>query len=107
MSRNNVKLLTPEQLRLLKEKYIFNYDGENVVVQLSDYNRITKHDAKQKFHINSKIRKIIFIPEVIEYWIELGVKNYSLLDVQQAANKLYVMYQPLTLDNLKKVLHEK
>lgn len=104
MSRNNVKLLTAEQLKALKEKYIFEVDGENVIVSVKDYNRKTRHKMTERFHINSKIRKIIFTPEAIKLWVEIGVERYSLLDIQQAVNKLYVVYQPLTIENVKKLL---
>ena len=91
--RNNIKLLTDRQLTELNEKYNFSIDGDNVVVDIKNYNRHTKHPITDSFFINSKIRKITLSPEAISIWIELTQDRlrYTLFDVQNAINKLYLL----------------
>ena len=101
--RNNVKLLTERQLEKFNEKYQFALDeDDNIVATLSNYGRVTKHDSKKGFSINSDIRKITFSTEAIEFWKELKKEtNYSLVDVQQAYNILTLSYEIPTIDSIK------
>lgn len=105
MARNNVKLLTAVQLEKLNQKYIFDADDDNIIVKIANYDRVTKHPKNEVFHINSKIRKVCFSMEAINIW--LAIRNeyaYSLFDVQQAANILYVTYCPINTDSVLKLL---
>lgn len=108
MARNNVKILTKNELLRLNSQYIFTYDDNNIIVSNRHYNRTTLHDRHKSFFINSKVRKITLTTTGIEIWIELQdeeqFKEYSLFDVQNAINMLYVMYQPCELKEVKKLL---
>ena len=109
MARNNVKLLTEAQLNELNAWYIFKLsdDRKNVIVTFSHYNRQTYHSVDSSFSINAKtVRRITFTKEAIGYWIELldKRKKYTLLDVQDAINRMYVFYQKLNLKNLEYTL---
>lgn len=109
MPRNNIKLLTDRQRIALKEKYYFEYEDGNVVVKLHGYGRSTKHPDDKPFHINSKIRKLVFSVDGINIWKELYVDErtrVSLIDVQHAVNSLYVMYQPVTVESVKKFMKD-
>lgn len=101
--RNNVKLLTERQLEKFNEKYRFALDeDDNIVVTLLNYGRVTKHDSKKGFSINSDIRKVTFSIEAIEFWKELKKESeYSLIDIQQAYNILTLSYEIPTIDSIK------
>lgn len=106
MMRNNIKILTLDQLRQLNDKYEFEYDDESVIVKNKHYDRTTKHPRNKTFALNSKIRKVTINSDIISKWIELceAGEEYSLLDVMQAFNKLYLMFQPMDIEHLKKML---
>lgn len=108
MARNNVKVLTKNELLRLNSQYIITYDDDNIIVGNRYYNRTTLHDRHSSFFINSKVRKITLTTTAIEIWIELQgeeqYKDYTLFDVQNAINILYVMYQPCELKEVKKLL---
>lgn len=101
--RNNIKLLTDEQLTALKQKYSFSYKDGSVVVSIIGYNRVTKHPCTTSFSINSTVRKVTFTVEAIDIWRRLNFE-WSLLDVQQAVNTLTVCYQLITLQSVKRML---
>lgn len=104
--RNNVKLLTERQLEEFNEKYRFTLDeDDNIVVTLSNYKRVTKHDSKKGFSINSDIRKVSFCIDAIEFWKELRKElECSLIDVQQAYNILTLSYELPTIDSVKRLV---
>ena len=106
MSRNNIKLLSKEQLKQLNRKYYFEADDENIIVKLYNYNRITFHSKIKPFHINCKIRKVCFSMEAINAWLKLydQKEKYSLFDVQQAANILTITYQTVDENSIIKQL---
>lgn len=107
MARNNVKLLTDNQLAHFNKRYHFTIDGNDIVVKIDDYERVTRHPIDKAFSINAKkIRKICFSKQAIDLWIELQKmkKTWTLVDVQQAVNKLYIMYQPINVDSVRDAL---
>jgi len=107
MSRNNIKILTDVQLAKLNSKYLFILDGDDIVVSNRNYSRDTRHPKNKSFAINSKIRKVTFSIDAINYWIECvtnDIVDYSLFDIQQAVNKLYVLYQPINFKSVMKIL---
>lgn len=106
MIRNNIKILTAKELYELNNRYSFGYDDESVIVENRNYCRITRHPRDKTFSLNSKVRKVSINPEMIENWIELckAGKEYSLLDVMQATNRLYLMFQPNDMEHLKEML---
>lgn len=109
MARNNIKLLTDIQLKILNEKYIFELDGDEILVKFHHYGRVTRHDANKPFHINAKkIRKVCFNVQAIEIWksMQSDKKVPTLLSVQQAVNKLTITFQPVNVDTVRKLLFE-
>lgn len=109
MSKNNIKLLTHEQLRQFNSKYTIELVENEIHVRTINYAKVTKHPADQAFHINAKnIRKIQFSIEAIEIWKKFCTSYkeniFTLFDVQQAVNSLIVMYQKPTFDNVKALL---
>lgn len=109
MARNNVKPLTEEQRIAFNKKYVFEYDfkTDEIIVKFTNYGRITTHNSNKNFSINSNIRKITFTVDAINIWKELYVDKEtreSLIDVQNAANNLYVTYQEISLDSVKRFI---
>ena len=112
MSRNNVKLLTKEQFKFIDNKYKFTLIDNQIEVSLTSYFRHTLHDIDKPFSIYVKdVRRITFNPITIDIWIKLKddkkYNKFSLLAIQQAINLLYINYQELNLDNVKKILSKR
>lgn len=106
MTRNNVRLLTPTEFMQLNSKYIFELDKDSIVVRTKNYNRLTKHPVNEPFHINAKgIRKVCFNMNAIDIWKNLYKDGKpTLIEVQQAVNKLTITFQKTTEENVKKIL---
>lgn len=106
MARNNIKLLTDDELEYFKSKYYFELDGDDVVVKLTNRDKFTRHNRYQSFSINCKeLRKITFTADAIDIWSKLmDTTPYTLVDVQQALNMLLLTYQEITLDSVLRVL---
>lgn len=105
MPANNSKVMSDEILEALNNKYSIVYNAENntLIVSLKTWKRSTVHNADDFFHINSKVnpkRRVIFSKTAIDIFKELQqndkTKHITLFDVQNAANKLKVMYQKVT-----------
>ena len=107
MKRNNTKLLTPKQLEDLVNKFGFTYDSDadTIFVECKNYQKITAHSAKEKFSINSKIRKVTFTLDSIDLWKRYFV-DYNLFEIQNVVNSLYLTYQPITRPNVEKALKD-
>lgn len=109
MSKNNIKLLTHEQLRQFNSKYTIWIADNEICVSTINYAKVTKHPIDAPFHINAKnIRKIQFSIEAIDIWKKFcsSYKDniFTLFDVQQAVNSLIIMYQKPTFENVKTLL---
>lgn len=107
MARNNVKLLTEEQLTALNRRYIFEPRETDILVMVIGYRRKTVHPYNENFSINAKERKVTFTTEAIEFWKNLyDPKKHlpSLLDVQQAYNILLLTHQPIDERSIRKML---
>ena len=105
--RNNIKLLTQKELEQLNEKYFFELEGDMILVCLHHYDRVTAHPVNKSFHINCKdVRKVCFSLDAIDVWKQMikKTKKYSLFDVQQAVNKLHLMYLDTTYTNVERML---
>ena len=106
MKRNNTKLLTEEQKRFINDKYMFKFEEDKIVVISGIRCRHTYHDSNKPFILNVKgIRVIHFTMDAIQIWKDL-YKDYpfTLIDVQQAANKLILTYQKVTKEAVLKIL---
>lgn len=110
MKRNNVKLISADDLKTMKEKYKFELDssGNNILVKTNTNSRLTYHNSCKPFGINMVGKRVVvFSMDAISIWKELySVYNYSLLEVQNAVNKLYITFQEITTENVQKILSE-
>lgn len=107
MKRNNVKLMTTVELNELKEKYSFELNNSNnILVKTKTNSRLTYHNINKPFRINIiGKRVVVFSKDAIDIWKDLYEKyNYSLLDVQNAVNKLYISFQEINKENVQKIL---
>lgn len=107
MARNNIKLLDSYQLKSIKQRYSFSYDesSNTISVNIVGYDRQTIHSALYPFSLNTKVRRITITVEMIDIWKKLQFEPH-LIDVQQAVNLLYVMYQPISVENVTKILQK-
>ena len=105
MARNNIKILSQAQLEKLNAKYYFDVDGQDILVGLNGYQRVTRHPRGKCFHINSRNdvkRKVCFSKEAIDIWLTCKENKLklSLFDVQNAVNILTVTYQHVSYENV-------
>lgn len=105
MSKNNIKLLTSEELEAFVKKYKFEVEGLFIWVEVVNFNRPTVHPKNESFSINCNNRKLTISPEAIELWEE-HFKDKNLIEVQQAVNKLILMYQKPDAKDVAKILNE-
>lgn len=105
MRKNNLKLLTLDQLNELKSIYYFELDklNKNILVCNTNYNRKTPHSINNHFTLNSKVRVIRVSKEAIKIWIELEQK-YNLFDIQEVICILVFMLQEIDTTLVKKLL---
>lgn len=96
MARNNIKILTDEQLTILTNKYRFALDEQTskILVRTAGYSKVTCHLSTEPFSINAKSlkRKVCFSLNAIEIWKNLK-NRYSLFQIQDSVNRLTLMYQ--------------
>lgn len=103
--KNNIKLLTKEELNIFIDKYSFKVDGNYIWVTVKNFNRPTIHPINKSFFIATNNRKITIDVDAVKIWNEY-FKEYHLIEVQQAMNKLYLMYQQnLNVNDIKKILN--
>lgn len=102
----NIKLLKSDELELLNDIYTFSTinDNKDIVVECRHFNRKTLHSTDSGFIISSKIRKLSITKQAIDYWLEY-FKDTTLINVQDAINKLTIMYKDVNLDTLKDELN--
>jgi len=101
--KNNIRLLTKEELNNFKEKYSFEIQGFFIVVKCNDFNRPTLHDIHHNFFLNHKGRKIIINSDTIKIW-DRYYKDIHLVELQNLVNQLTIMYQDITPENIEKLL---
>lgn len=106
MAKNNIKLLSKTQFERINSKYTFTIEDDKIIVGLTTCARKTAHDIDKPFHINAKkIRKVCFSIEAINIWRELYHDGLpTLLQVQQAVNKLTITFQKVNTENVRKIL---
>lgn len=108
MPRNNIKLLTKEQQEMLDRAFYFELKDDFIVVKLYNYERKTLHDRHKSFTINSKVRKVTFTKEAIDIWCDMYNDDpemmTTLFDVQQAANRVSLLYQTPTRENVEEMI---
>lgn len=106
MSKNNVKIITPDELAYLNSRYEFEIMGKNILVKIKNYNRVTAHPLNKSFSLNTKVRKVTITAEVIKVWHESFKDRYSLFDVQNAVNILIATYQLPSVEEILRQLRD-
>ena len=110
MPRNAIKLLTANQLNEFNNKYYSEITDDKKYIRIDNrhYSKSTLHDVNESFRINSRIRNIVITSEMIKIFSEMqGIyrfKNYSIFDIMQAVNILYLTYQNITQKNVERIL---
>jgi len=101
----NIKILTDTEITVLNYSYDFEIKSDLILVKSKKINRTVIHNKKEKFYLNTKISRITISPLAIQTW-EYQFKNegYTLFEVQNAINKLYVMYQEPSQNDISKLL---
>lgn len=110
MKRNNVRLLTDQEMEFVKNKYNFILiDDKSMMVRSKIRHRETIHELNRSFVINiKKLRTVRFSVDAMEIWKELKESlKPNLLDVQQAVNKLVITFQDINTNNVCKILSGK
>ena len=84
-----IKLLTEEQLQLLKDKYEIECQKNKVFVKLKTRNHTVMHEMNEAFSLRCDNRRVTINPKAMQMW-QKHFKNYSLFDVQHAINELAI-----------------
>lgn len=105
---NNVRIVDKDMLDKLKSKFKFEVKDDYILVHSSYFNRPTLHPLNKDFKIYfDKGKSVNINHEVIDLWINYFIKNYNLLDIQNAYNILRTGYQSdLTKEDIKNVLEK-
>ena len=110
MPRNAIKLLTANQLNEFNNKYRSEITDDKKYIRIDNrhYSKSTLHNVNESFRINSRIRNIVITSEMMKIFSEMqGIykfKNYSIFDIMQAVNILYLTYQNITQKNVERIL---
>ena len=110
MPRNAIKLLTAKQLSEFNDKYYAEMTDDKKYIRIDNrhYSKSTLHDANKSFNIKTNVRNIVITSEMIKIFSEMqGIyrfKNYSIFDIMQAVNILYLTYQNITQKNVERIL---
>ena len=101
MTKNNVKILTYDEIAFLKSRYYFEVNDNVILVKISNYNRVTAHPADKTFSLNTKVRKIDITPDAIRIWQKHFKRSWSLFEVQNAINILLTTYQVPEVEDIE------
>ena len=110
MPRNAIKLLTANQLNEFNNKYHSEITDDKKYIRIDNrhYSKSTLHDANKSFNIKTNVRNIVITSEMIKIFSEMQeiykFKNYSIFDIMQAVNILYLTYQNITQKNVERIL---
>ncbi len=106
MPGRNTKALTDLERQSFKDAYIITVKDDIIMVRSKNVNKTTAHSIDSQFFLLNKGRKITFSTKVMKMWIDtLKDKNFDLIDVQNAANVLYILKQPITAETIEAYLH--
>lgn len=101
MNRNNIKILTDDEIKFLNSRYAFEVTDDAILVKIQNYNRVTAHPKNETFALNTKVRKIDITPEAIDAWDTHFKKKWSLFEVQNAINILITTYQVPVVEDIE------
>lgn len=109
MPANNSRVMSDELLKQFNDKYsvVYNPQTNELIVSLKKRKRSTSHDAERPLFISSRSkpkRKVCFSADVVlmfkEFQQDDKLKHISIFDMQNAANKLRVMYQRVSKEKV-------
>lgn len=104
MANNNIRVMTEEELKFLKNKYSFEIKDDLILVTSKNFNRITPHKVDENFTVNAQIRKVKIDASSVKLWNEYFKEKYSLFEVQNVVNILTVLHQKIDLESVEKLL---
>lgn len=102
----NIKVLNDDEMAFINDRFIFEIKGDLILVSSKKMKRATAHKKTESFDLNFKFGKQyswMISSLAIQIW-EYGDKTYSLIDIQNAINKLLVMYQEPSQEDVLKLL---
>jgi len=105
MKTYNIKLLSAQELIAFKEKYKISLIDNKIMVECTNFNRPTLHQLDKTFFLFAGGRKINITPVVIKLWIE-HFQKYHIVEIQNLANTLYLMYQNPSAEDIEKLLNK-
>lgn len=103
MKTYNIKLLSAQELNAFKERYKITLIDNKIMVECNTFNRPTLHQLDKTFFLFANGRKINITPNVIKLWID-NFQSYHLVEIQNVANTLYLMYQNPSKEDIQKLL---
>lgn len=103
MKTYNIKLLNNDELNAFKVKYKISLLDNLLKVECNNFNRPTLHSTNKTFFLFAGGRKINITPNVISLWVN-HFRDYHLVEIQNYANTLYLMYQNPTKDDIEKLI---
>lgn len=111
MVANNAKLLTDSQLAKFNDKYIFTFDEDFIIVSYTTSKKRTRHSTLCSFSILARDigRKITITPKAMEIYktlLNCKIKDYTLIDVQQAINTLNLCFRTINFENVLQLLKQ-
>ena len=103
----NIHILDDDKLTQFEEKYDVKISDKNIIFTCKRRKVSIVHELGTKFTVNLNKNNVILTrltinSQAIDFWRKIG--NVSLFRVQNAVNKLLVMRQDVTLENVEKVL---
>ena len=105
-----VKVYDDEMIKKFNNLLTFDYDESGMVIVkgIKRPTRKTYHAINKSFEVNLKTLKckIRFTPIVMKIWLDLK-KDYTLFEVQNAANILISTYQDITKEKILEELKKK
>lgn len=104
MKKPNIKLLTSEERKFFNDYYSIELSDSFVLIKTKNFDRTTVHPKDEDFSLSNSVRKMKISKEAIKLWEENFKDSYSLIDVQNAMNALYLAYQSLEKEDVEKQL---
>ena len=105
MIKRNMKILTDEELEKFKSYFEVIFGNDMIYIKTKNFNRLTPHKYGETFNLLLDKRKIT----ISSYAIGLALNDFKdkhLVEIQNAINKLIVMYQKPNSEDVKKLLYE-
>ena len=100
----NLKVLSEDELKYFLDRYTIKIVGSYVLVHCENPKRNTVHNMNDSFSLTTPVRKIKISKDAINYWKDVFMDKYSLIEVQNAMNFLQITYRTVNISQLTKQL---